>query len=64
MVFVKGILVMDKKHLKHNMEFIRERNNSRLGIPTKSGVSKDIVQKRIKYQQQRELREYEDSWKL
>lgn len=55
---------MDKKHLKHNMEFIRERNNSRLGIPTNSGVSKDIVQKRIKYQQQRELREYEDSWKL
>jgi len=55
---------MDKKYDKHNMELIRERNNSRLGIPTKSGVSKETVQKRIKYQQQRELREYENSWKL
>lgn len=55
---------MDKKHLKHNMEFIRDRNNSRLGIPTKSVVSRETVQRRIKYQQQRELREYEDSWKL
>ena len=55
---------MDKKYHKHNMAVIRDRNNSRLGIPTKSEVSKETVQKRIKYQQQRELREYEDSWKL
>ena len=55
---------MHKKHNKKaTMEWIQDKNDLFLG-PRKSHISADVVQKRIKHQMQRELREYEKGWEF
>ena len=55
---------MNKKHNKKaTMEWIQDKNDFFLGS-RKSHISADVVQKRIKHQMQRELREYEKGWEF
>lgn len=55
---------MSYKTKQFYIELARSHNDAIHGIPTRSNVSAEVVQKRIEHQKQRELREYEKLWEI
>ena len=55
---------MNYKTKQVYIDLARSHNDAIHGIPTRSNVSAEVVQKRIEHQKRREIREYEKLFEI